>query len=276
MKRLLLALLILIASYPALAKDETALDRVLRTGTLRCGYYVFPPVTYRDPNTKALSGFGVDMMHAIGKAASLKIEWSEEVNFANWVAGIQAGRFDAACTPMWPDTALGRAVLFTAPFMYSGLSPIVRADDTRFKDELTRLDAADVRFLSQDGNALTTITMAAFPKAKVVIMPAEMSGPQMIQEIVAGKADAMLGDRNNVINYNKNNPTKLRAVDAAHPVKAQAFALAVERHQVDLKLFLDNAILEMLNDGTMDRLISKWETEPGLFIRTAKPYQTGK
>ncbi len=273
MKKLILALIFVLLSVPARAADETTLDRVLRTGVLRCGYYVFPPVTYRDPNTKVLSGFGIDMMNAIAKAASLKIEWTEEVNFANWTAGIQSGRFDAACTPMWPDTALGRAVLFTAPFMYSGLSPIVRADDARFQDDLSRLNAQDVKFLAQDGNALTTITMASFPKARVVIMPAEMSGPQMIQEIMAGKADAMLGDRNNVINYNKNNPGKLRSVDAGHPVKAQAFSLAVNRRDIDLKLFLDNAIQEMLNDGTIDRLITKWETEPGLFIRVAKPYE---
>ncbi len=42
---------------PAQKQKETAFARVMRTGVIRCGYYVFPPVTYRDPDTNALSGF---------------------------------------------------------------------------------------------------------------------------------------------------------------------------------------------------------------------------
>ncbi|MBU6236120.1 MAG: transporter substrate-binding domain-containing protein, partial [Alphaproteobacteria bacterium] len=140
---LLLSFAFVLSAFSAHADDarETAWQRIIRTNTIRCGYYVFPPVTYRDPNTKALSGFSVDMMEAIGKAAGLKIEWTEEVNFANWVPALQAGRFDMACTPMWPDIPLGRVVSFSVPFMFAGLSPMVRADDDRFKgDDLARLN----------------------------------------------------------------------------------------------------------------------------------------
>lgn len=81
----------------------------------------FPPVTYRDPNTKALSGLSVDMMEHIARDAGLKVEWTEETDFGNWIAGMTAGRFDAFCTPMWPDTAMARQVLFTRPMFYAGI-----------------------------------------------------------------------------------------------------------------------------------------------------------
>lgn len=278
MRKFLLGLVLLLSACGQKGHhQETAMERILRTGVIRCGYYVFPPITYRDPNTNALSGFSVDMMNKIAKVANLKVEWSEEVNFANWTSGLEAKRYDAACTPMWPDIPLTRVVAFSIPMMYAGLSPLVRADDARFKgDDLARFDQPDVRFLTQDGNALDSVTRETFPHATIIAMPASMDGPTVMQEIVTKKADAILLDRNAEIAYNKNNPVKLRLVATSRPVKSQEFTLAVDRREAELKYFLDNAIGQMLNDGSIDRLLEKWENEPGQFLRVAKPYEAKK
>lgn len=57
MKRLLLALALLILALPAAAETgkESAYECVMRTGTLRCGYILLPPEMNKDPNTGALS-----------------------------------------------------------------------------------------------------------------------------------------------------------------------------------------------------------------------------
>ena len=142
MKKFLLSLILLVLTLPAYADDakETAFDRVMRTGVIRCGYYVFPPVTYRDPNTGTLSGFTVDMMNEIGKRAGLKIEWSEEYSWSGWTEALRANRFDVACTPNWPDTPTARVVAYNIPMFYSGLFPVVMAENSRFKtNDLTQL-----------------------------------------------------------------------------------------------------------------------------------------
>lgn len=273
MKKLLLLFLLLIAC-PAFAADESAFDHVMRTNTIRCGYYVFPPVTYRDQKTNALSGFSVDVMNAIAKAGNLKLEWTEEVNFANWMEGLKAKRFDVVCTPTWPDVPLSRAVLFTIPMMYAGLSPMVRADDERFKDDdLDRLNQPDVTFLTLDGNALDSLTREVFDKAKFHTLPASMGGPTALQEIVTKKADAILLDRNAEIEYNKNNPVKLRLVAKDKPIKVQPFPLAIDHGDYELRDFLNNAIQDMHDSGTMDRILKRWETEPGLFLRVVPSYK---
>jgi ABC-type amino acid transport substrate-binding protein len=89
---------------PLVQSKETALERVLRTNTLRCGYYNFPPmmVMYDDNGKPARKGFSNDMMEAIAQKTGLKIEWAEEVTFGNWGESLQAGRIDAVCTPVWP------------------------------------------------------------------------------------------------------------------------------------------------------------------------------
>ncbi len=258
-------------------RKESGFNRMISNNTIRCGYYVFPPVTYRDEETDELSGLSVDMMDAIAERAGLEIEWTEEVNFGNWAPALQSGRFDAVCTPMWPEIAMGRAVQFSEPMFYAGLSPMVRVEDERFKgNDIARLNQSDVTFLAQEGNAIDTLTRSVFPKAKVKIMPAMMDGPTVLQEIVTKKADAILLDRNAEIEYNKNNPVKLKLIAPDKPIKVQPFTLVVKRSDSELLDFLNLGMRELHNDGSIERMLEKWEPEPQTFLRVTKPYEVKK
>lgn len=248
------------------ATKETTFERIMRTGTIRCGYYVFPPVTYRDPNTKELSGLSVDMMNDIASRAGLKIEWSEEVNFSNWTAGLQANRFDIACTPMWPEVALARAVGFSAPMFYAGLYPLIRADDQKLlKASYDDFNKKDVRIITQESNGIDVLTRAQFPDATINVMPQTMDGPSILLEIVNNKSDMILLDKNAEIMYNKSNPYTFKLRDDLPPAKLQSFTFAFNLGEPDLKNFMDNAVENLIDDGTVNRLLAQW-AEPGQYI----------
>lgn len=278
MRKILLSLLLIIISIPAWAeenKKESAFERVMRTNTIRCGYYVFPPVTYRDPNTGELSGFTIDMMNEIGKRSGLKIEWTEETNFVNWTESMKVKRFDVACTPNWPDSPLGRVVSFSIPMFYAGIYPMVRSDDIRFqREKLTSKDfnLSQITFATVEGDSIDSIIRTHFPKVKVNTLPKSSGDSSIVLEILTGKADVILTDSNGKIEFDKAHKGKLKFIDSIEPIKLQPFVLAVDRQELILKDFLDNAIHDLINDGTMDRLLSKWEPEPGkTYLRVANP-----
>jgi polar amino acid transport system substrate-binding protein len=254
---------------------ESTFDRVMRTRTIRCGYYVFPPVTYRDPNTRELSGFTVDMMNEIGRRAGLKIEWAEETNFVTWTESLKAGRFDVACTPNWPDTPLATVITFGTPMFYAGLYPMVRADDARFKDGvdvMKALNSPGITFTTIEGNAIDGITRNYFPKAKTIVQPKSAGDSSFVLDVLTMKADVLLIDQNGKVEFNRANPGKLRLIDSVPPVKMMPFVLAVDRNEMILKDFLDNAVHDLIYDGTMDRMLRQWEPEPGkTFLRVALP-----
>lgn len=255
-------------------KQETVLERVLRTNTLRCGYYVFPPFTKRDPKTGALSGISPDMMDYIAKKTGLKIEWAEEVTFGNWVPALQTRRFDAVCTPMWPDMPLGREALFIRPMIYSTIIPVVRNDDNRFTSRsLDQFNNPDITLSVQEGNATYFLAQEIFPKAKLLIVPPNADGNDSAQNVMTKKADALLWDSNGFVNFNKTNPGSLKPVETEIPVKIMPFSLVVHRGEADLKAFLDNAVDDMLMTGFVDRLLDKWEGEKGTFQRLTLPYR---
>lgn len=258
------------------AEKETAFERILRTGVIRCGYYVFPPVTYRDPNTNELSGFTVDMMNEIAKRASLKIEWAEEYSWSGWTESLHAGRFDVACTPNWPDIPASRVVTFGTPMFYAGIFPVVRAEDTRFeKDDLDQFNRKEITIAAPEGDALVSLTQAWFPKATLNVIPPGTDTGSFALQLLTKKADMLLWDDNGIYQFNQNNKEhQLRGIARDQPVKLQTFTLAVDRDEVVLKDFLDNAVHDLMNDGTLDRMLRKWEPEPGkTYLRVNKPYE---
>lgn len=276
MRLLITAAILLSLLIPTAARaGESAFDRVLRTGVIRCGYYVFPPITKRDVNTGELSGFSVDFMNRLAERAALKVEWSEEVTFGNWVPALQANRFDMVCTPMWPELTHARAVLFSHPLFFSGLSLAVRADDTRFTDQskVTDLNNPAYTILTQEGNATDAIARVAFPNAKFYVLSPEAGTATYYQDLLNKKADALLTDRNGLHEFNKSGGAPVRLLDPAHPLKLQSFPLVVARAETEMRDFLNLAVDEMNYSGEIDRLLRKWEPEPGLsFMRTASPF----
>jgi len=277
MKKIILSLVLLTLALPAWAGDdkESSFDRVMRTGVIRCGYYVFPPMTYRDPNTNEMSGFSVDMMNRLAERASLKIEWTEEVTFGNFVPAMQAKRFDTICTPMWPDLPQAKVVSFTHSLFYSGKYPFVRSNDKRFSDKttLSDLDNENITFVAQEGNMTLNTTKSAVPNAKLYVLSANADGGEYYQAIISKKADAVITDINGATQWNiKNLENKLRMLDSKNPVTLQQFPLVVSRGENDLLGFLNLAIDEMNYAGEIDKILRKWESEPGkTYLRALNP-----
>ena len=253
---------------------KSVFDRIMSTREIRCGYYVFPPVTYRDPKTGDLSGFTVDMMNEIGRRAGLKIVWAEETNFVTWTESLKAGRFDVACTPNWPDTPLASVVAFSVPMFYAGMYPMVRANDPRFQsgDIIARLNQPDIRISTIEGDSIDSIVRQQFPNAVVNTLPKSSGDGTFVLDLITKKADMVLSDENGKIEFNRANPGKLKLLDQLPPVKMQPFVLAVDRNEMILKDYLDSAVQDLIYDGTMDRLLKKWEPEPGkTFLRVKIP-----
>ncbi|MDB5477939.1 MAG: amino acid transporter substrate-binding protein family, partial [Alphaproteobacteria bacterium] len=110
------------------AKKESVYDRVMRTGTLRCGYALSQPQMMKDPNTGKLSGVDYDVWEAIGKQLNVKIEWTEEVGWGNFIEGLRTSHYDAFCSNIWADYARTKLLTLTIPTIYSFVQTYVRAD----------------------------------------------------------------------------------------------------------------------------------------------------
>jgi polar amino acid transport system substrate-binding protein len=212
------------------------------------------------------------MMEKIAEKAGLTIEWAKEVNFGSWTQELEAGRFDVACTPMWPAISLGRKVLFTKPMFFSQMNVIGRSDETRFTT-LADVNKPDVKITVTDANDTFYLAKEWFPNATITSQPQNADGTQVIMDVISRKADVMISDWNAAAQWNQKNDQKLAVVAGGVVLKAMPFTLAVKATDVDLGNYLNMAIDDLNNTGAINRILEQWMEYKGVFLPVATPYK---
>ncbi len=254
------------------AKHESAYERVMRTRTIRCGYALWAALIEKDPNTGKLSGIFPDYMEALGQATGLKIEWTAELGFGDFITALDTSRIDVMCSGTWTNAKRGMNVQFITPISYQGVVAWVREGDTRFDNNLAAINEPSVKVLAVDGASSHEIAETFYPRAELVSLPQLTAAAEALMNVVDKKADVVFTDHFTASQFLKTNPGTLRAVPAAYPVKLFGNPLAIRMNEPALKALLDNATMELMNTGVIERILQKYETVPGTFYRAALSY----
>lgn len=281
MKKIILMLLLIfwisagVFVSPALAEEhaQSAYDKVIKSGVIHCGYGVWAPNMIKDPNTGALSGFFYDYMNALAASASLKVEWSEE-SWSDYPAALKAGRIDAMCAGIWPTASKAREMDFTIPINYVAVHTYVRADDSRFDNALEKLNSPEVTVSTMDGEISIFIAQSDFPQAKLLSLPNTASQPQIMLNVVEGKADVAFADASTGNDFMANDPGKLKLLPGGEFLRVFGNTVAVGEGEYALKELLDTGTQEMLFSGAIEKTLKKYEKYPNSLYRVGKPYST--
>lgn len=271
---LLLSLLLLVVTASAhAAEKETAYDRVMRTGVLRCGYWNWSPLFAVDLSSEQkFSGIFYDLTEYLGESLGLKIEWTTEVGFSTFEQDLMTGKVDAICAGVWPKAARSRVMEFTRPVFYTPMNVYVRSDDNRFNKNLKKLNASVVTFSGMDGLAEAAIVRQDYPLAKRISLPDTASVSEIFLMVKDGKADAVVSDPFTAGLFLKNNPGILKPLTANRPIRYFGNTIATQKGDQKLVNMLNVAIDEADSAGVIDNLIEKYEEVPNSLLRVAKPY----
>jgi len=252
--------------------DETVLDQVNRTGTLRCGYAVWPGLVEKDPNTGKLSGVFVDFMEELGRVADLKIDWVGEFGWADFIEALNSGKIDAMCAGIWTNAVRGRRVLFTEPIAFESVVPVVRADDVRFDAAPEKLNDPGVKLVVVDGESAQTVATSDFPKAGLFSLPQRTDASVMIANVLHKKGDATFLDTYTAADFQSKNPGQLKILPTKFPVRVFGLAIGLKLHEDSLKAALDNATRQLLWMGTVEKILQKNETASKALLRVSLPF----
>jgi len=251
---------------------KSALDKIIATREIKCGYLVYSPYIRRDPNTGKLSGIFYDMMEQIGKNANLKINWAEEVGFQSIFPSLDNNHFDVFCGGLWPNSTRAMAASFSVPAFYSLITAWVRADsDLKNLEDIRH--HKDLKIATIDGAIEDLITRADYPDFSRTSLPELSPFAQNAENIITHKADVLFAEPAFMAEFMAKNPGTLRALDPEHPVRIYSNTLAVKRGDFVTKEFLDHAIEEMVYSGQIDKILAHYEPVPNAFPRLAKPYK---
>lgn len=254
---------------------ETAFDRVVRTGELRCGYIILPPEFTKDINTGEFSGISHDITNAVARRLGLKVKWIEEVSFATMTAALESGRFDAICFSLYRYSPYALAVDYTVPLFATPTYAFVRADDDRFDGNvLAKANNAETTIVTIDGEASQHIAAEDFPKASVYSLPNLTNLTEMMVAVETKKADLALTNAAVAMPYLRANSGKLKIANPDNPLRLYSHGLVVKKGETRLRDSLNVAITEMIEHGEMDKILDRGHKTPGMIYRVQLPYRT--
>lgn len=263
----------LTASNATQQHKESVYERVMRTGTIRCGYMLYPGQFEKDPNTGKISGLMVDILSEVGKGLGLTVEYTEEVGTVNMIPGLDAGRYDMICNGAWTNLQRARAVRFSVPMYFSVIKGVVREDDNRFDNNLNAISNPNVKISAVDGSTPAHIAHERFPDASFLENPELTDYTQSFTDVLTGKADVTVIDNYLVKDYLAKNPGKLREIPSAIPVQSFANVLIYQKDDAVFATMMDTALNHLLYNGVIDNLLEKHEKYPNSFYRVIKPFK---
>jgi len=260
------------AAVRSSAGKDSLYDKVMKRGTIRCGYGIYNPGCLKDPNTGKLSGIGVETLELAAKNLGLKVEWTEEVGWGTMIEGLETNRYDIIVTPVWATSDRARVVDFSKPLFFSPVFAYVKAGNKAFSaNNLKAFNSPKYSIASIDGATAEIIAQEDFPDLKRVSLPQLSDFSQLLLTVSSGKADITFTEPADAAAFMKANPGSIERLGA--PVRVFPNCWIFKRGQLEFRNMINTALDQLINSGAVDRIIAKYEPSPNLLYRVAAPYQ---
>ncbi len=227
------------------------LDEIRAVGTIRWGSDEAggAPYEFRDPkNPSQRIGFEVELAEEIARRLGVKLEFVQ-TDWAVLIPALQRGDFDFAMSGIEITPDRQKVVDFVGPYYIYLQQLVVRADDSK-TSSLQDLVGRKVGTLN---NTAAERILLATPGIEVVSYDDNV---RPYDDLAIGRIDGVLLDLPIALYYARPNP-KLRF--AGEPFGEGFYGIAVNKQCAQLREALQNAIEEMIRDGTLRRILEKWE-----------------
>lgn len=256
------------SSRPSSDTDHAS---VVRTGKIRAAYAIYPPLCLKNSDG-SLGGIGVEILEEAARRLELKVEWTEEVGWGTIFEGLESNRYDIFGTGVWQNASRGRSGIFSHPFLFNAIK--VWGRPGLDLNSLADINRPEIRISAQDGAMEDLIAKTDFPSAKKVSLPQLSPWSDVLLNVSTGKADITFGEPAVVLDFLKNNPGTLKPYFPEKAVRVFPTCYAIQMGEFRFQSMIDSALVEMHADGSIDKILAKHESHPGIdFYRVANPYK---
>lgn len=240
---IIISMLLLPATIFAGAKQEDPDHIVIATDA------TWPPMEYVNEE-KEIVGFTIDMVNQVAERAGLTVTYQN----ASWdgiFAGLSNGDYDAIASSVTITEERKERMLFSIPYLNAGQVLVVRADtDATTLNDLTG---------SAVGAQIGTTGALEIEKVDGVTLRSYDELGFAMEDLVNGRIDGVVSDTPIAADFalqNDNYQNKLKIV--GETLTSELYGIAIRKDRQDLLEKMNNALEELLQEGSIEALKSKW------------------
>ena len=195
-------------------------------------------------------GFDAELIEAIGKKLNKEIIW-KNMAFDGLLPALQSKKIDVIIAGMTATPERKKFVNFSDPYFVSNQMIIVNTDDKKSKD-ITSYETLPNHSV---GVVLGYTGDVAVSKLENIDVQRFNGASEAIMSLISKKVQAVVIDSEPAKNYVKNNKgLKLISTDIAK----EEYSIAVSKENKKLAEDINLAYKELVNDGTFEKLITKY------------------
>lgn len=254
------------------AEKQSLYENVIKSGQIRVGYISYPPSYIVNPDGSQ-SGIFHEVMEEVGKNLGLKINYTKEVTWDGMIQDLKENKVDMIVTGIWPTTQRGKQADFAAPLFYSVVKAYTYYGNNQFDNNLSRINDTKVKISTIDGEMTQIIAAMDFPKAKQVPVTQLGGVPQVLLEIRDKKADVTFVEPYLAMEFMEKNPNSIREIEGVSALRVFPNCMMLPKGEEEFKSTINIALQELINNGYVDKIISKYEKYPHSYYRALPQYK---
>jgi polar amino acid transport system substrate-binding protein len=205
------------------------------------------PYVFADPaHPDMYVGYEKEMVEALAAAMNRRPEFVA-TDWETIVTSLQRGEFDVIVNGLEPTEDRARFILFSKPYYIFKLQLTVRKNETRIRS----LEDCHSRTVGTLSNTAASRLMAQ----EGIPFKGYADPVGAYKDLELGRIDAVLMDVPMEMYYARDNP---RLRPAGDPVHRGAYVVGLRKGDDALKAEVDAAIDRIMRDGTLERILRKW------------------
>jgi polar amino acid transport system substrate-binding protein len=204
----------------------------------------------------AVHGVVVDILAAISNQAGFVVEHVVPVSINDTVDALLAGRIDVTGGTFAITPERAAAVAFSIPYMIQGEALVVRRDDPNDYRSLLDLRGASVGSVrgSNYVRLIEGVPAGTFSDIRYYEFPPDILAAVANGEITAGIYGAPIA----AWDIQQGGYEDLKLAENYLPVSTGAYAFATRKDEIELLAAINNALNELMTDGTVRSIFARY------------------
>lgn len=229
---------------------ESAIDQVVRRGTLRVGVDIFVPYVMKD-NKGELIGLEIDIARQLARDMGVKVEFVP-TKWSGIIPALIAGRFDLIIGGMTATPERNLKINFTRPYYFTGQGLLANRKMTQGMtvDDFNR---PEITLAARLGSTAALAAGERFPRAALRLFDDE---PAAVQEVRNGRVHGMVAGQPLPAHTAASSPELLLAYP--EQLMKEPISMGLRKGDTDTLNFLDNWIEAARGKGWIEERYRFW------------------